>query len=1282
MATPVNEFDKILQAEVSRTLAAGGSALILSTTSNYVFVDGSGGGTPSVINMVATPISVVGTVVFTTSPSVTFSVDASGKIFTMNQSAMGSSDVTVTATLTTPNGLTFSDSKTVKRVTIGSLGYTGALNATANSTTQGLLSARPTGANGDFYFATDTLTLYQKIGGAWTAASTVGANAANFTGTLGGDNLMWNSGFELRAQAGSNRPSGYNAYNNGGISVTYMDVLGRTGGKAFALRANATTTNTFGLVSDASIVEVDGTVGGVRGGWQPNKTYIVSFKAKKVNGAGMNTPELRWGTAPASVVWVSKPALTTSWQTYTARITWGSSAEANGIFIDGTGGTVVANDEFHVDDLIVQEGDVYSEWFPSAAEAKYRADTAARGSFTPLVTYDFSGTVQGWYGENSTTLTANANSITVTATNADPMLAADPVFSGAKYDKVRARVRRIGGSGWDGFLFYGNASHGENGSYFGLVSPDPTVGGNWVIVEWDMAKSSSPTDWTSGNVTHLRLDLGNTSSDVFEVDWISIGRYGVGSDEAMAALSLIADDNVLSKGEKSQVIADWNAISGEKGGLDTQADALGVSRTAYDSAYSTLSTYLGSVAYNDTTTDTAIVGSDFRTNFTNYYTAKQALLNAMAAKAATLASWAGVSGAGKPADNATVGAPPGTYVGGTLAQTVEANANAAKAAVDAIADDNTLSKGEKSQVIGLWNAISGEKSGLDTQADSLGVSRTAYDSAYSALSTYLGSVSYSDTSTDTAIVGSTFRANFTNYYTAKQALINAIAAKAATMADYGNVTNRFYDSSNLIKKGMFDDGTYAGWTVDGIENVVSPGAVFPYQKNIWFTRRDSFETGNDFPVTPGETLYFSAWLETTLTDYTCSLGVKTNSKSGAITGWNAAAAVNGRNGWTYVTGSCTVPADSTTATPWIQMNGFSFSGQYLRAAGLWIGRHAPGATVGAPSGTLVAGVSADTVATAATNFNSSNDRNGTAVTAPTVLSDGTAVDHTIRTDGSADISFEWGWSGNEGDIDGFLVYVYQSSSSSSYSFGTTPAAETVFTVPAAKRAFILFGSAANLYTTFGVQAYRAVDKDINASGVIKSTLVKSTLAAENPYQPSSNVAFSGSITGTLSGASGTFAGTLSGSQVVTTGNLVDNAATDTALVQATSVSLTTRSPFSSPPSSNSDYTTLASYSFTPAVTGVVTVHYACFVKYTTSGGGPFAFDVAYIKVDTGGFSSSDNTKAVYDNTGNTANFTGSKRLSVTAGVATTIYFRCSVGTSGAVTSVANDVQMIAEIIKK
>lgn len=160
-------------------------------------------------------------------------------------------------------------------------------------------------------------------------------------------------------------------------------------------------------------------------------------------------------------------------------------------------------------------------------------------------------------------------------------------------------------------------------------------------------------------------------------------------------------------------------------------------------------------------------------------------------------------------------------------------------------------------------------------------------------------------------------------------------------------------------------------------------------------------------------------------------------------------------------------------------------------------------------------VSAATVASAAINFNSSNDRNGTAITLPTIPGAGAAVDHTLRADGSVDISFEWAWAGAEGDIDGFIVLVYQSDSSTAYSFGTSPELEVAYTVPASKRAFILFGAAATNYYTFGVRAYRGVDKDISSSGVVQTAIVKSTVTEENPYRPATEVAFSGNITGTV-----------------------------------------------------------------------------------------------------------------------------------------------------------------------
>ena len=152
---------------------------------------------------------------------------------------------------------------------------------------------------------------------------------------------------------------------------------------------------------------------------------------------------------------------------------------------------------------------------------------------------------------------------------------------------------------------------------------------------------------------------------------------------------------------------------------------------------------------------------------------------------------------------------------------------------------------------------------------------------------------------------------------------------------------------------------------------------------------------------------------------------------------------------------------------------------------------------------------------ATVNFTSRNDRLATAVTAPTIPGSGTAIDHVNNTDGTSDISFEWLWAGTEADIDGFMIYVYASTSSSAYTFGTTEAEESVFFALPTKRAFVFRGFPANKYYTFGVQAYRIVDPDVNATGFIKSTIVKSAVSGENPYRPESEVAFSGTINSTI-----------------------------------------------------------------------------------------------------------------------------------------------------------------------
>lgn len=188
--------------------------------------------------------------------------------------------------------------------------------------------------------------------------------------------------------------------------------------------------------------------------------------------------------------------------------------------------------------------------------------------------------------------------------------------------------------------------------------------------------------------------------------------------------------------------------------------------------------------------------------------------------------------------------------------------------------------------------------------------------------------------------------------------------------------------------------------------------------------------------------------------------------------------------------------------------------------------------------------------TGMSNFEARNDRDDTAVVTPAIPGAGAAIDHAINTDSTADISFEWTWGGTEVDIDGFVVYVRSSTSSSAYTFGTSPDQEATYVMRADKRAIILRGQPANLYYTFGVRAYRVVDPDIDATGVMQSSIVQSAVAGENPYRPSSSVAFAGDVSGTVNGLAATDV-----SSTINSGGGVANNQVATGALQANSATL-------------------------------------------------------------------------------------------------------------------------------
>lgn len=555
-------------------------------------------------------------------------------------------------------------------------------------------------------------------------------------------------------------------------------------------------------------------------------------------------------------------------------------------------------------------------------------------------------------------------------------------------------------------------------------------------------------DWAGAAVTAVGMEsamllaaIEAAQNDADDAATAAANALGV-ANTANAALADIANDNLLTPGEKPAVVADRDAIVAEQAGIEAQATAFGITteKTAYTAAITALTNYLGTLAGWNTIpgNNVTIVGTTFRQKFADVYAARQTLLNKVAAVAATKADWTALSGIPYESilnndDSVAMGFNPtfADWSSGAIRPTGWSG--------------SAVTKDTVNKRLGQWGVKF-----ATTGAAQFGINRRVVVPALP-LGTFIAGtfdvfISDINAANTTGKPGLMVRLWYDDNGTARYTDRPFAAQLVAGQWQRINFTARQAVGRQITQIEFYVFGSFAGQT-----------AVFGghFYGNVTF---DSFRFA--------------------LYDYSLDNTAITIAPDGTLGG-----AGGGK----------------------VTITGLGFNGDL-------------DATKGAPTGTMVAGVSADAVATAATNFNASNDRNATAVVAPTILTDGTAVDHTIRTDGAADISFEWRWAGNEGDIDGFLIHVYQSSASTAYTFGTTPAAETVYTVPANRRAFILFGAAANLYTTFGVQAYRSVDKDVSATGVIRSSMVRPSLAAENPYRPSANVAFAGDVTGTVKGS--------------------------------------------------------------------------------------------------------------------------------------------------------------------
>ena len=251
------------------------------------------------------------------------------------------------------------------------------------------------------------------------------------------------------------------------------------------------------------------------------------------------------------------------------------------------------------------------------------------------------------------------------------------------------------------------------------------------------------------------------------------------ADEANSMLSDIANDNKLTAQEKQQAKKEWDVIVSEKPKNDASADKFGVSKTAYGSAYTVLSTYITPLL-SDLSSTSNITGTEFRAKFKAYYDARTDLLNAISAKAKELADNA-QEAADAAAENASQ-AIEDAAAAKNAADKAQADVDAEKERMDDWAADGKFSPSEKKQLKEELARIDGDKTQVTDGYTKYGLGTpTAYNTAYTNYRTAINGVVSS--SSETVAIPSDFATKRTAYYTQKSAALTAISDAAKAYAD-------------------------------------------------------------------------------------------------------------------------------------------------------------------------------------------------------------------------------------------------------------------------------------------------------------------------------------------------------------------------------------------------------------------------------------------------------------------------------------------------------------------
>lgn len=337
------------------------------------------------------------------------------------------------------------------------------------------------------------------------------------------------------------------------------------------------------------------------------------------------------------------------------------------------------------------------------------------------------------------------------------------------------------------------------------------------IEHWELA--SKYTDDTKANQAQAAADAAKQAADSAQQ---TANNAVQSAATANALLSDIANDNKLTAQEKQETKKEWDIIVSEKPKNNASADKYGVSRTAYDTAYNTLSAYITPLLSSLSTTSN-ISGAAFRSKFKDYYDARTDLLNAISAKAKSLADAAQqtADAAQEKANQAIKDAANAK----AAADNAQSDADEAKSRLDSWASDSSISPTEKQSLKEEIARIDADKTQIANGYSKYNLGTpTNYNNAHTTYRAVL--VTLTASSPETIAIPSDFSTKQTAYYTQRT---NALTAISNAARDYAQgiandlssykktVSSQFGQTNNSITAAVTSSKEYTNNAINNIQ---------------------------------------------------------------------------------------------------------------------------------------------------------------------------------------------------------------------------------------------------------------------------------------------------------------------------------------------------------------------------------------------------------------------------------------------------------------------------------